>query len=129
MKIFQSIFPIIFFFLSLIIGQDHSINFDGRIDEIRIWNVPREQDDIIATMDTVLSGSETGLVAYYTFNEGSGIILYDQTDNGHNGTLVGGPSWASGYTLSGLLGDVNFDEGINIYDAVMLVAIMLEFED
>ena len=112
------------------IGSDYSGRFfDGRIDEIRIWNVPREQDDIIATMDTVLSGSETGLVAYYTFNEGSGIILYDQTDNGHNGTLVGGPSWASGYTLSGLLGDVNFDEGINIYDAVMLVAIMLEFED
>ena len=112
------------------IGSDYSSRFfDGRIDEIRIWNVPREQDDIIATMDTVLSGSETGLVAYYTFNEGSGIILYDQTDNGHNGTLVGGPSWASGYTLSGLLGDVNFDEGINIYDAVMLVAIMLEFEN
>ncbi len=112
------------------IGSDYSGRFfDGRIDEIRIWNVPREQDDIIATMDTVLSGSETGLVAYYTFNEGSGIILYDQTDNGHDGTLVGGPSWASGYTLSGLLGDVNFDEGINIYDAVMLVAIMLELED
>jgi len=112
------------------IGSDYSGRFfDGRIDEIRIWNVTREQDDIIATMDTVLSGSETGLVAYYTFNEGSGIILYDQTDNGHDGTLVGGPSWASGYTLSGLLGDVNFDEGINIYDAVMLVAIMLELED
>ena len=112
------------------IGSDYASRyFDGRIDEVRVWNVPRTQDDIIATMDTELSGTETGLVAYYTFNEGSGIILNDQTGNGHNGTLIGGASWASGYTLSGLLGDVNFDEGLNIYDAVMLVAIMLEFED
>ena len=112
------------------IGSDYASRyFDGRIDEVRVWNVPRLQDDIIATMDTELSGTETGLVAYYTFNEGSGIILNDQTGNGHNGTLIGGASWASGYTLSGLLGDVNFDEGLNIYDAVMLVAIMLEFED
>ena len=112
------------------IGSDYASRyFDGRIDEVRIWNVPREQDDIIATMDTVLSGSETGLVAYYSFNEGSGIILYDQTDNGHDGTLVGGQSWSSGYTLSGLLGDVDFDEELNIYDAVMLVAIMLEYEN
>ena len=49
------------------IGSDYSGRFfDGRIDEVRIWNVAREQDDIIATMDTVLSGSEPGLVAYYT---------------------------------------------------------------
>jgi len=112
------------------IGSDYASRyFDGRIDEVRIWNIARGQDDIITTMDTVLSGSEAGLVAYYSFNEGSGIILNDQTGNGHNGTLVGGASWASGYTLSGLLGDVNFDEVLNIYDAVMLVAIMLEFED
>ena len=112
------------------IGSDYASRyFDGRIDEVRIWNIPRAQDDIMATMDTELSGTELGLVAYYSFNEGSGIILNDQTGNGHNGTLVGGASWASGYTLSGLLGDVNFDEGLNIYDAVMLVAIMLEFED
>ena len=42
---------------------------------------------------------------------------------------MGNPSWGDGYTLSGLLGDINFDETLNIYDAVMLVAIMLGFED
>ena len=36
MKIFQNIFLIIFFFLRLIIGQDHSINFDGNNDYILI---------------------------------------------------------------------------------------------
>ena len=112
------------------IGSDYgSRYFDGRIDEVRIWNIAREQDNIISTMDSVLTGSETGLVAYYSFNEGSGIILNDQTGNGNNGTLVGGPQWSSGYTLSGLLGDIDFDEQLNIYDAVMLVAIMLGNED
>ena len=112
------------------IGSDYgSRYFDGRIDEVRIWNIAREQDNIISTMDSVLTGSETGLVAYYSFNEGSGIILNDHTGNGNNGTLVGGPQWSSGYTLSGLLGDIDFDEQLNVYDAVMLVAIMLGNED
>ena len=112
------------------IGSDYASRyFDGRIDEIRIWDIPRNRDDIVATMDTVLTGSETGLVAYYTFNGGSGDTVFDQTGHGHNGTLMGNPSWADGYTLSGLLGDINFDEMLNIYDAVMLVAIMLTHED
>ena len=115
---------------NLKIGSDYGGRFfDGRIDEVRIWDIPRTQDDIVATLDTVLSGAETGLVAYYTFNEGSGDTLFDQTGHGHDGALMGNPSWADGYTLSGLLGDINFDEVLNIYDAVMLVAIMLAHED
>ena len=112
------------------IGSDYGGRyFDGRIDEIRIWDIARNQDDIVATMDTILSGSETGLVAYYTFDGGSGDTLFDQTGHGHHGALMGNPSWTDGYTLSGLLGDINFDEVLNIYDAVMLVAIMLTHED
>ena len=112
------------------IGSDFGDRFfEGRIDEIRIWNTSRSQSDITANMDTTLSGTEIGLVAYYTFNEGGGDTLFDQTENGHHGVLMGNPSWGDGYTLSGLLGDINFDETLNIYDAVMLVAIMLGFED
>jgi len=36
MKLLQNIIPIIFFSLNLVIGQDHSINFDGNDDYIRI---------------------------------------------------------------------------------------------
>ena len=111
------------------IGSDYgSRYFDGRIDEVRIWNIAREQADIAADMNSTLSGNENGLVAYYHFNEGEGNTLYDQTGNGHDGLLVGDPSWSDGYTLSSLLGDINFDELINVYDAVMLVAIMLNHE-
>ncbi len=112
------------------IGSDYGGRyFDGRIDEVRIWGIAREEDEITATMNTVLSGQEDGLVAYYSFNEGFGDTLFDQTDNGHNGVIMGGPSWLDGYNLSGSLGDINFDEVLNIYDAVMLVAIMLTHEE
>ena len=111
------------------IGSDYSSRFfDGRIDEVRLWNIARDQNDITSTMDSALNGTEDGLVAYYNFDEGSGIILNDLTGNGHNGTVVGG-LWASGYSLSGLIGDINFDEVLNVYDAVMLVAIMLGNEN
>ena len=76
------------------IGSDYgSRYFDGRIDEVRIWNIAREQADIAADMDSTLSGNENGLVAYYHFNEGEGNTLYDQTGNGHDGLLIGDPSW------------------------------------
>ncbi|MFL2983651.1 MAG: LamG-like jellyroll fold domain-containing protein [Candidatus Neomarinimicrobiota bacterium] len=114
---------------SIRIGSDYgSRYFDGRIDEVRIWNISRPENEIIANMDTVLSGQENGLVAYYNFNEGIGDTLLDRTGNGHHGIIMGSPSWVDGYTLSALLGDINFDEELNIYDAVMLVAIMLNHE-
>ena len=113
---------------SVRIGSDYGSRFfDGRIDEVRIWNTPRTQDEIIATMD-IDPSNEEGLVAYYNFNEGAGDTLFDLSGNGHNGLLIGNPSWVDGYTLSGILGDVNFDETLNVYDAVMLVALMLQHE-
>jgi len=112
------------------IGSDYGSRFfKGRIDEVRIWNVPRNQSEINELMEANLSGSENGLVAYYTFDEGSGDTLYDHSLNNHYGLLRGSPNWVDGHSLSGLIGDVNFDESINIFDAVMLVSIMLNTEE
>ena len=112
------------------IGSDYGGRyFDGRIDEVRIWNTARTQEEISLTMNTPPSIEDTSLIAYYNFNSGSGDILFDQTGNGLDGAIMGGPQWVDGFTISGNLGDVNFDENLNIYDAVMLVAIMLGNED
>ena len=100
--------------------------FQGRIDEVKIWNIARSEEEIIFTMDSSLTGTENGLVAYYNFNEGSNDTLHDLTNNGHLGTLVGNPLWTDGVTVNGILGDINFDENLNIYDAVQLVAIYLD---
>ena len=112
------------------IGSDYGGRyFDGRIDEVRIWDIARTQAEIASTMNNLPSGEEFGLIAYYNFNSGSGNILFDQTSNEQDGSLMGNPQWVDGFTISGILGDVNFDENLNVYDAVMLVAIMLGIEN
>ncbi|MFH1194249.1 MAG: LamG-like jellyroll fold domain-containing protein [bacterium] len=45
--------------------------FNGRMDEVRIWNIVRSQANIQAYMFTSLAGTESGLVAYYNFNQGT----------------------------------------------------------
>jgi sugar lactone lactonase YvrE len=61
--------------------------FDGKIDELRIWNTARTASQIRSTMCQRLTGGETGLVAYYRFDHSSGTTLIDLTGNGLNGIL------------------------------------------
>ncbi len=44
--------------------------FPGTLDEVRIWNVARTQAQIQANMNSEIS-PQTGLVAYYKFNQGT----------------------------------------------------------
>jgi len=71
--------------------------FRGLIDEVRVWNVGRTQSEIKATMNTVLSGGEPGLVYYWRFDEGMGLLV-DSLAFASYGTLGGGiaaaePRW------------------------------------
>lgn len=69
----------------------------GNIDEVRLWDVARTGDQIRETMFTELSGSETGLVAYYDFNQSTGNTLPDVSGNGNTGTgtNVDASEWVS----------------------------------
>ncbi len=60
--------------------------FKGRIDEVRIWDHARTQEEILADMHTDLTGTEEGLVAYWNFDDGT---ANDGTANGYDGTLMG----------------------------------------
>ncbi|MGE5401367.1 MAG: LamG-like jellyroll fold domain-containing protein [Ignavibacteriales bacterium] len=71
-------------------------SFQGKLDEIRIWNVARSASEISANMNTELDGNESGLIAYYKMSNGSGTLLTDNSINGNQGTLVNGPVWISG---------------------------------
>jgi hypothetical protein len=75
---------------NFIIGRapwDYAFLFYGDLDEIRVWNVQRSQEEIKENMFKHLNGDETGLVAYYNFNQPNGATFYDQSPNNNNGTI------------------------------------------
>jgi hypothetical protein len=67
--------------------------FNGVIDEVRVWNIARSAAQIKLYMGQSLAGTETGLAAYWRFDEGTGTAAGDSTGNGHNGTLINSPVW------------------------------------
>ena len=62
--------------------------FSGQSYDLRIWNVAKTDQEISDDMNNCLTGNEAGLVAHYKFNENSGVILSDNTNNGNDGTLT-----------------------------------------
>ncbi len=94
----------------------HSINpagdfFDGQLDEVRVWNKVLTANEIGTQMNTELLGTESGLVAYYNFQEGipdgnnAGLnVVLDKTGNNHgipNGFTKSGSAsnWVNGQTF------------------------------
>ena len=68
--------------------------FDGKIDDLAIWNKVLTQAEINASIAGSYTGNEPNMVAYYTFDDGTPCAsnselttLTDQTSNGHNGSL------------------------------------------
>jgi hypothetical protein len=103
----------------VIIATDQNLNplrfFDGRMDEVRIWNVARTEQEIRDNMYKELTNPdlENNLVAYYRFNEGSGQTSEDLSQNSNTAVLGGtlgveptDPAWVAStapipyYTIS-----------------------------
>ncbi|WP_148086060.1 LamG domain-containing protein [Actinocorallia herbida] len=69
--------------------------FSGDIDEVRIWSTARTPTDL-ADRGRRLTGIESGLVAYYRFDEGAGTSLADQTANLRTASHLGSdPVWVT----------------------------------
>lgn len=62
--------------------------FDGKIDEVRIWNIARTEAKIQNNLYRELVGNENGLIGYWNLDENSGNIAFDQTSNGNHGFIV-----------------------------------------
>ena len=76
--------------LRQILDSTLSENFIGYINEVRIWNVARTQDDIKKYMNQSLPNptSQTGLLAYYTFDD----LKNKQGNSQWNGSILGDAS-------------------------------------
>jgi hypothetical protein len=66
-------------------NADQALN--GMLDEFRVWNFVRSNNEIRANMNCVINENTEGLTAYYRFDEGGGQIVHDITNNEYNGIL------------------------------------------
>jgi len=68
-----------------------SAYFDGIIDEVRIYNRSLSAAEVKRlyqiTKPKVLAPNNTGLVGYWSFEEGMGTVAGDMSGNGNNGTV------------------------------------------
>jgi large repetitive protein len=62
-------------------------NFRGALDDIRLWNVARSNEDIAAALAAELSGTPDGLVAYLKAESLAGGIVADSSGNGRDAAL------------------------------------------
>jgi hypothetical protein len=79
-------------FGGIINNSSRNWTFEGQIDEVQIWNTARSAAEISLDMNRTLTGSESGLAAYYRMSNGSGISLTDDSGHGWAGTLNDGGS-------------------------------------
>jgi len=61
--------------------------YNGKMDEVRIWDVARTESEIKADMNKRLTGSESDLVAYYPMNININYELVDLSSNQNHGTI------------------------------------------
>jgi hypothetical protein len=71
-------------------------SFDGKLDNVRVWNVAKSGVEINNNKSICLVGNETNLVAYYDFENIVGATLEDLTSNNYDGTLINSPLVSSG---------------------------------
>jgi len=102
------------------VGKRDNSYFDGSLDELRVWDIELDADQIQSNYNTQLNGDESGLVAYWNFNEGGGSTVNDLSEFGNNGTIYGA-TWSADVpfnpapastSLSGIAWQADPDNGL-----------------
>ena len=88
--------------------------FQGKMDEIRVWNLVRTPAEIASNYNLELA-SGTGLVGRWSLSEGTGTTTANSIPGYGTGTLVSSPGWTKNYnyTFTGTSA-LDFD-GLNDY--------------
>ena len=114
--------------------------FNGNMDEVRIWNTALNITTIRDWMYKEITtdhpqydgtgGANDHLVAYYKMSDGSGTSLTDNSANSHTGTLYNGgsvgngPNWVTSGAFVGPRNALDFDGG----DDYVTMGDVLDFE-
>jgi len=77
--------------LRFLIGRNQNFSsgsfFNGKMRNVRIWNIARTDDQIAFAYNKTIPNNATGLVGYWKLDEGSGTTVYDSTSSSNNGTV------------------------------------------
>jgi hypothetical protein len=67
----------------LAIGSNFSpgFSFDGKIDEMKVWNTVRTQNEIQDHLLRTVPVNTPGLIGYFKFDEGSGNVTQNEVNN------------------------------------------------
>ena len=68
--------------------REGSGKLTARMDEVRMWNYPRTQEQIQAKMNKKLTGNELGLAAYYPMDIHNQYLI-DHSGNDYHGEMIG----------------------------------------
>ena len=78
--------------------------FKGKMDEVRVYTRGLEQAEINYNYNggagVYTPYSTSGLVGWWHFDTGSGVVAVDSSGEGNTGTLIGVPDWVGGYIPS-----------------------------
>jgi hypothetical protein len=117
------------------IGQDvlHHLDgdtsFRGDIDDVRFWGRARTEEEIRADMDRSLAGTESGLIACWNLDEGTGQRAYDACSEkfawlGTVGEMADpqDPTWIDGDRGGRFIrGDVDEGGNVNLADVIRIL--------
>ena len=70
-------------------GLDSREEYQGIIDNIRLWGIARTSEEIEADFDKDLTGNELGLIGNWEFDRQTGNIAVDSSENNNDGIIVG----------------------------------------
>ncbi|MEN6577174.1 MAG: LamG domain-containing protein, partial [Phycisphaerales bacterium] len=68
---------------------------------------------VVLLLGSIVESTSAKLVGHWRMDEGGGTVAHDTSGNGNDGTLQGGPTWASG-TLDGALQFDGVDDFVEI---------------
>ena len=116
-------------------GSRNNSYFKGTIDEVQYWNIGLSQEMIQKNQHQKIQ-SNPNLIGYWSFDDGEGDIVYDNSGNEHSGTFFGDNEnlWTEGIKLLFNWPDWRFQRKIvidhnNIYEDLNNFPVLLHIRD
>jgi len=106
-------------------GGDYGY-YQGSMDDFRLWDYPRTPTQIQSSMLNCNNGSESGLVAEYDFEDGTGsAIASDKSNNNYNSTLTNmdvTTDWIAGLGACNCTSVMSLTPTVTVHDIVAPLA-------